>query len=148
MKHKASGILVDATYAGRLADAVRRLAADPGLRERLGRAGQQKVRQEFDVRRNAASGLDALRPLRGTERRQARRRGPRPRPELVAPQHLRPRRPRIHERHDAFVAEVTITDGITKRDVIVRQPRAEEGQPPPQIRARAEFEALSRCASR
>jgi aminoglycoside phosphotransferase (APT) family kinase protein len=50
---------------------------------------------------------------------------------------------RVHERHDAFVAEVTITDGITKRDVIVRQPRAEEGQPPPVERARAEFEVLS-----
>jgi colanic acid/amylovoran biosynthesis glycosyltransferase len=143
VKDNVHGILVDAAYAGRLAEAVRRLHADPQLRERLGRAGQQKVRQEFDVRRNAvrlvhlfdrhgdvnvptAAAFDRVAALHWS------------RLEICA---LGVRR--VHERHDAFMAEVTITDGVTKRDVIVRQPRWEEGQPPPQERARAEFEVLS-----
>jgi tRNA A-37 threonylcarbamoyl transferase component Bud32 len=143
VKDNVNGILVDAAYAGRLAEAVQRLYADPALRERLGRAGQLKVRQEFDVRRNAAA-LTALFDKHaevnaiGTDAF-AR----------VAALHwsrlgtcaLGVRR--VHERHDAFVAEVAISDGITKRDVIVRQPRAEEGQPSPIERARSEFEVLS-----
>jgi colanic acid/amylovoran biosynthesis glycosyltransferase len=143
VKDNVSGILVDAAYAGRLADGVRRLAADPSLRERLGRAGQQKVRQEFDVRRNAArlvalfDRYDEVNVVkRATADRVRALNWSRLSTFAVGVR-------RVHERHDAFVAEVTITDGITKRDVVVRQPRAEEGQPPPHIRARAEFEVLS-----
>jgi colanic acid/amylovoran biosynthesis glycosyltransferase len=143
VKNNVNGILVDAAYAGRLADAVQRLYADPRLRERLGRAGQIKVRQEFDVRRNAAALialLDRHRDPSGMTRAAFDR---------VAALHwsrleacaLGVRR--VHERHDSFVAEVTISDGISKRDVVVRQPREEEGQPPPLERARAEFEVLS-----
>jgi colanic acid/amylovoran biosynthesis glycosyltransferase len=143
VKDNVNGILVDAAYAGRLAEAVQRLYADPLLRERLGRAGQLKVRQAFDLRRNASALValfDRHRDVHTTQlaavdrvtalnwsRLEACALGVR----------------RVHERHDSFVAEVTVTDGITRRDVIVRQPRAEEGQPPPAERARAEFEVLT-----
>lgn len=143
VKDNVNGILVDAAYAGRLAEAVQRLYADPLLRERLGRAAQLKVRQEFDLRRNAARLIalfDRHRDVSSTQtaafdrvtslnwsRLEACALGVR----------------RVHDRHDSFVAEVTITDGITRRDVIVRQPREEQGQAPPHQRARAEFEVLS-----
>lgn len=143
VKDNVNGILVDAAYAGRLAEAVQRLYADPLLRERLGRAGQLKVRQEFDLRRNAPA-LVALfdrhrevgaKQTAGVDRVTALNWS---RLETCA---LGVRR--VHERHDSFVAEVTITDGITRREVIVRQPRAVEGEAPPLERARAEFEVLS-----
>lgn len=143
VKDNVNGILVDAAYAGRLAEAVQRLYADPLLRERLGRAGQLKVRQEFDLRRNAAALValfDRHRDVSSTQTAAVDRVTALSWSRLGACA-LGVRR--THERHDSFVAEVTITDGITRRDVIVRQPRAEEGQAPPQERARAEFEVLS-----
>ncbi|HYC61478.1 MAG TPA: glycosyltransferase [Thermoanaerobaculia bacterium] len=141
--HNVHGILVDAAYAGKLAEAVQRLYADPALRERLGRAGQQKVQREFDVRRNAMSLIRLFDRYADVDTPNAAAF------DRVAALHwsrletcaLGVRR--VHERHDSFMAEVTITDGVTKRDVIVRQPRAEEGQPDPLARARAEFEVLS-----
>lgn len=134
-----SGILVDAAYAGRLAEAVRLLAADSQLRDRLGRAGQMAVRRDFDVRRTAAamvalfdreervSGVqrvtaDRVRALNWA-RLDARAVGVR----------------RVHERADAFVAEVTVSDGVERREVIVRRPRGDDALE----RARAEFEILS-----
>lgn len=144
VKDNVNGILVDAAYAGRLAEAVQRLYADPLLRERLGRAGQLKVRQEFDLGRNATALvalLDRHREVSATQTAADSRVTALNWSRLgVCALGVR----RVHERHDSFVAEVTITDGITGRDVIVRQPRAEEGQPPPHERARAEFEVLSR----
>ena len=142
--HNVHGILVDAAYAGKLAEAVQRLYADPALRDRLGRAGQQKVQREFDVRRNATSLIRLFDRHVNVNTPNAAAAFDR-----VASLHwsrletcaLGVRR--VHERHDSFVAEVTITDGVTKRDVIVRQPRAEEGQPDPADRARAEFEVLT-----
>lgn len=135
VKDNVNGILVDAAYAGRLAGAVTRLAGDPAFRARLGRAGQLKVRQEFDVRKNAAKLVALFDRHRDIDHAQ-------PAFDRVADLHwsrleacaLGVRR--VHERHDSFVAEVTITDGITRREVIVRQPRETE-------RARTEFEALS-----
>ncbi|HEU4887465.1 MAG TPA: glycosyltransferase, partial [Thermoanaerobaculia bacterium] len=143
VKDNVNGILVDAAYAGRLAEAVQRLYADPLLRERLGRAGQLKVRQEFDLRRNAAALValfDRHRDVSSTQTAAVDR--------VTALNWSRLETcalgvRRVHERHDSFVAEVTITDGITRRDVIVRQPRAEEGQAPPHERARTEFEVLT-----
>ncbi|MFL6247951.1 MAG: glycosyltransferase [Thermoanaerobaculia bacterium] len=135
VKDNINGILVDAAYAGRLAEAVQRLHADPLLRERLGRAGQLKVRQEFDVRRNATALValfDRHRDITATQTasvdRVTRLNWSRLNACAIGVR-------RVHDRHDSFVAEVTITDGITRREVIVRQPRDE--------RARAEFEALS-----
>lgn len=143
VKDNVNGILVDAAYAGRLAEAVQRLYADPRLRERLGRAGQLKVRQEFDVRRNATALVGLFDRHRDVSEKQIAAVD-----RVTALQWSRLEAcalgvRRVHERHDAFVAEVTITDGITRRDVIVRQPRAEEGEAPPYERARAEFEVLS-----
>lgn len=134
-----SGLLVDAAYAGRLAEAVKKLAADAELRERLGRAGQMRVRRDFDIRRTAAamvalfdkqervndvprSTAERVRSLNWA-RLDARAVGVR----------------RVHERVDAFVSEVTVTDGIERRDVIVRRHRGEGAQE----RAQAEFEVVS-----
>nr|MDQ3283747.1 phosphotransferase [Acidobacteriota bacterium] len=53
---------------------------------------------------------------------------------------------RIHDRTDAYVAEVTLSDGAKKREVIVRQPCADdlhEEAIPPVERARHEFEVIS-----
>lgn len=143
VKDNVNGILVDAAYAGRLADAVQRLYGDPLLRERLGRAGQLKVRQEFDLRRNAEALValfDRHREVGATQIASVHR--------VTALNWSRLEAcalgvRRVHERHDSFVAEVTITDGITRQDVIVRQPRAEGGEAPLLERARAEVEVLS-----
>jgi glycosyltransferase involved in cell wall biosynthesis len=47
-----SGWLVPPRDADALADALQRLADDPELRLRLGRAGHRKVREEFDLADN------------------------------------------------------------------------------------------------
>ena len=142
--NEMSGILVDAAYAGRLAEAVRRLADDPQLRDRLGRAGQLKVRRDFDIRRTAdllvalfdkqeqvndvqASTADRVKSLNwsrlGTHSVGVRK---------------------VHERPDGFVAEVAISDGVNRKDVIVRRPRpASDDSVTALDRARAEFEVLS-----
>lgn len=48
-----TGILVDASAPDQLAEAVQALARDPALRRRLGRAGQQRVRDKFTWAENA-----------------------------------------------------------------------------------------------
>jgi glycosyltransferase involved in cell wall biosynthesis len=48
-----TGLLVPPGDSSALAAALRRLAADPGLRRRLGAAGRRKVLAEFDQRRSA-----------------------------------------------------------------------------------------------
>ncbi|HEX6159427.1 MAG TPA: glycosyltransferase family 4 protein, partial [Thermoanaerobaculia bacterium] len=53
VKNNVNGILVDAAHPDRVAQAIRTLINDPQLRHRLGRAGQLKVRNEFDVRKVA-----------------------------------------------------------------------------------------------
>jgi glycosyltransferase involved in cell wall biosynthesis len=50
-----TGFLVAPCDGQGLADALARLAADPELRERLGRAGRAKVLEEFHLERNAAA---------------------------------------------------------------------------------------------
>ena len=45
-----SGLLVPPGDAASLAAAIARLATEPGLRARLGSAGRERVRAEFDVR--------------------------------------------------------------------------------------------------
>ncbi|HUR82779.1 MAG TPA: glycosyltransferase [Thermoanaerobaculia bacterium] len=141
---EVSGILVDAAYPGKLADAVLRLAADPALRDRLGRAGQVKVRRDFHIHRTAEqlvslldrqghvndvqpSTADRVRSLRwsrlGTVAVGVRK---------------------VHELADAFVAEVAISDGVNRKDAIVRRPRASADESESALdRARAEFEVLS-----
>jgi glycosyltransferase involved in cell wall biosynthesis len=48
-----NGLLVRPGRPDQLADALARLAADPGLRERMGAEGERTVRAEFDVRASA-----------------------------------------------------------------------------------------------
>lgn len=49
-----SGFLVPAGDAESLAERIVRIAGDPALREKMGAAGQARVRDEFDVRKEAA----------------------------------------------------------------------------------------------
>lgn len=50
-----TGFLVPPHDAQGLADAVQKLAQDPALRRRMGRAGREKVVRDFDLRKNAAA---------------------------------------------------------------------------------------------
>ncbi len=139
-----SGVLVDAAYASRLADAVLRLAADPELRERLGRAGQLKVRRDFDIRRTAeqlAALFDRQERVNDVQRSTADRVRSLNWSRLgTVAVGVR----KVHERSDAFVAEVAISDGVNRKDVIVRRPRAAADASESALdRARAEFEVLS-----
>ena len=142
VRHEVNGLLVDAAYAQRIEAAIRRLAEDPALRERLGKAGRETVRQHFDVRRTSAS-LIALFDRTGKANR--------PSPSTKERIHeldwakldavaigVR----RVHERSDSYVAEVTISDGISKRDVIVRQHRGDSAEDT-QAAARDEFHVLT-----
>ena len=49
-----TGLLVDKHSPEQIAECILRLASDPILRSRLGRAGKERVREMFDVRKNAA----------------------------------------------------------------------------------------------
>jgi glycosyltransferase involved in cell wall biosynthesis len=49
-----NGVLVRPGRSDEVAEAIERLAADPGLRARMGEAGRSAVEEEFDVRANAA----------------------------------------------------------------------------------------------
>ena len=48
IEHEKNGILVEPDNPRLLAEAIQRLAADPKLRNRMGREGEAKVRAEFD----------------------------------------------------------------------------------------------------
>lgn len=140
VQHGVSGILVDAAYVGRLADAVQMLASDRALRERLGGTGQAKVRREFDARRNAES-LIALFDGQRRVNEAPQTIGERVRSlrwDRLGAQALGVRR--VHHHSDKFLAEVQISDGIERRDVIVRRPHGEDAV----ARVRAEFEILSK----
>ncbi len=71
--HGETGLLVPPRDEAAMAGALRRLAADPGLRERLGEAGRKRQRKLFDAERMVDDYGKRLRHL-------ARRR-PRPRPD-------------------------------------------------------------------
>jgi glycosyltransferase involved in cell wall biosynthesis len=58
IEHERSGLLVPPARADALADALARLAQDPELRARLGRAARERVEREFELRR-AAAGVGA-----------------------------------------------------------------------------------------
>lgn len=139
VKHDVNGILVDAAYPQRIAAALRRLLEDPSLRERLGRAARQTIREQFDIRRTAptlvrrfddlAEANEASTPTRDRilglnwNRMNATALGVR----------------RVHERPTSYVAEVTINDGTTKQEVIVRRHCGTDAAD----LARTEFEALT-----
>lgn len=56
IEHNRSGLLIPPARADALADALARLAQDPGLRARLGQAARERVDSEFELRR-AATGV-------------------------------------------------------------------------------------------
>jgi glycosyltransferase involved in cell wall biosynthesis len=117
VEHGVNGLLVDSTQPDRVAAAVRQLAEDVALRERMGKAGQQKVQREFDVRVTAASFIELLdrhqQPQTATAERVARLDWYQLNISAIGVH-------RIVERRDSIVAAVAVTDGITKRDVIVK----------------------------
>lgn len=55
VEHERGGLLVPPRDPQALANALERLHGDPALRERLGRAGRDKVLREFDLYTNAAT---------------------------------------------------------------------------------------------
>jgi glycosyltransferase involved in cell wall biosynthesis len=54
VNHELTGLLVPPRDATALADALERYIKDPGLRQRVGQAGREKVVGEFDLNKNAA----------------------------------------------------------------------------------------------
>jgi rhamnosyl/mannosyltransferase len=60
-RHEESGLTVAVNDPAALAAAARRLLAEPGLRDRLGRGGRERACQEFDHRRMAARCLEVYR---------------------------------------------------------------------------------------
>ena len=142
VRHEINGLLVDAAYPQRIEAAIRRLVEDPALRARLGDAGRQTVRQQFDVRRTTAALIalfdrtaEANQPSPTTAERIRELSWRRLNAVAVGVR-------RVHERADSYVAEVTITDGVSKTDVIVRQHCADTPEES-QARARNEFEVLT-----
>lgn len=71
MQEAKAGIFFDPENSADLADAVMRLAADPPLREALGRNGRRYVLQHFSYRRTAKTYLDVLAGLLGEEQHYA-----------------------------------------------------------------------------
>lgn len=143
VRNGAHGILVDAAYAERLAEAIRILLADGAMRQRLGAAGREAVRNGFDIRENARK-LVALFDRHEHVNRAAPSAAARVQSlnwERLHARALGVRR--VYEGPESFIAEVTITDGVTRRDVIVRQPRSNDLEDSPLARAQNEFEALS-----
>jgi colanic acid/amylovoran biosynthesis glycosyltransferase len=140
--HEVSGLLVDAAHPERVAQAITRLVRDPALRERMGAAGRQKVRHAFDVRRNVAALINLL--DRHEQRDEASS------PDWISALNWSRLNAtavgvrRVHDRTDTYVAEVTLSDGVAKRDVIVRRPSGDlDDESSPLERARAEFEVMS-----
>jgi glycosyltransferase involved in cell wall biosynthesis/aminoglycoside phosphotransferase (APT) family kinase protein len=146
VQHETNGVLVDSTHPERIAGAIRRLVEDPGLRFFLGRAGQERVRSEFDVRRTSDKLIDLF----------ARH----DRPERTAQQEIATLNwgrlntcalgvRRLRERRDSFVAELTITDGISWRDVVVKRQRGRSGESRSAFdRARDEYRVLKDLRAR
>jgi len=146
VKHEVNGLLVDAAYPQRIEAAVRRLVEDAALRERIGQGGRETVRQRFDVRRTSASLIalldataDVNQPAQSTADRIMALNWSRLNAADVGVR-------RVHERADFTIAEVTISDGVAKQEVVVRQ----HCGPTPAVaqeRARREFEVLTMLGS-
>ncbi|HVS33357.1 MAG TPA: glycosyltransferase [Thermoanaerobaculia bacterium] len=133
--HEDSGLLVDSTHPERIASSIRRLIEDPALREAMGRAGQKRVRERFDVRHSAARMIELF-ERHDRVRTTAARSVASLNWEKLGACALGIQR--VRERPDSFIAELTITDGISKRDVIVKQHRSAGGK------ARSEFDVFTR----
>lgn len=136
-----SGLLVDVTHPEQLANALRRLIDDPALREQMGHVGQEKVRREFDVQRTAGALLKLLDHHHAGRVPASRQIASLDWDQLnVCALGVR----RVNERRDSFIADVTITDGIRNRDVVVKQHRAAPDSPrTPADMARFEYDTLT-----
>jgi glycosyltransferase involved in cell wall biosynthesis len=66
-----AGICIQPGNPAQLAEAVMRLAANPALRESLGRNGRQHVFQHFSRRQTATAYLHILEDLLGKDQRRA-----------------------------------------------------------------------------
>jgi rhamnosyl/mannosyltransferase len=64
-QHGVTGLEVPMRDVGALADAMRLLSIDPGLRERLGAAGKRRVRERFSFAAMTDAHLDLYRRVRG-----------------------------------------------------------------------------------
>ncbi|HEX7706449.1 MAG TPA: glycosyltransferase, partial [Thermoanaerobaculia bacterium] len=144
VRHDENGVLVDSTHVERIAGAIRTLVEHPSLMTRLGEAARQTVATSFDVSSTASrlvalidrhertndvslSTASRIRAL-DWERLQVCALGIR----------------KIRTAEHSSVAEVTISDGITSRDVIVRRQRMDPNEVDlVRERARREFEILS-----
>jgi len=138
----ATGLLVDMTHPERIAEALQLLLTDPALRQQLGSAAQERVRRAFDIR-VAARELIALFDRHEGELPTAKNLVTSIRWNDIGVVALGVRR--VHERNDSVVAEVTTTDGIRNRDLVVKRQRDRAGQSrEPRVRARDEFNVLTR----
>jgi glycosyltransferase involved in cell wall biosynthesis len=61
----STGLLIPSGDRAALVDALRRLAADPTLRQRMGRAAQQRARQAFGMDRFVVEVANLYRELAG-----------------------------------------------------------------------------------
>ena len=140
-----NGFLVDATHAERIAEAIRKLADNPALRDRMGRAGQAKVRRQFDIRvtgERLVAFFDAAAPPKKSVQQQIAALDW----NALGTVALGVRR--IYQRRDSFVADVTITDGVARREVIVKKHLERSGEPRlARIRAEHEHAMLVRMRS-
>jgi colanic acid/amylovoran biosynthesis glycosyltransferase len=141
VRNELSGILVDATNSDQLAVSIRRLIENPELRAALGRAGQESVRNEFDVRRCVAELIELVERHSEVPKEKADAVMSSGWPELQ----LRTVGVRcLHQRRDSVVAEITASDGVANRDLIVKQQRSRRGESAPAVdRARHEFDVLT-----
>jgi glycosyltransferase involved in cell wall biosynthesis/Ser/Thr protein kinase RdoA (MazF antagonist) len=140
-----NGLLVPAGDAGRLADAIKVLLADPSLARRLGEQGRETVRREFRLDATVGRLLERIDgctpPAEGAwaERLAASRPG-------WAGRALGLRR--VSEGRDAAVAELLVSNGARPRGVVLKVHRTFAGESaPPAERARREFDALARLQS-
>ena len=140
VSHEVSGLLVDSAHPERVAQAIARLVRDASLRDRMGRAGRNRVLQSFDVRRNITALIELLDKHEMGESESS---------DWIASLNWSRLNAtaigvrRVYDRTGTCVAEVTISDGVAKRDVIVRRPGDADEQTSPLARARAEFEIIS-----
>jgi glycosyltransferase involved in cell wall biosynthesis len=63
VEHEVNGLLVPLRDVGALTDAIRRIAEDPELRSRMGRAGRRIAQERFDERRCVEIVLDTYREV-------------------------------------------------------------------------------------
>ncbi len=68
VSHESSGILVPPKDTGALSEAILRLAADEGLRKRLGEAAREKMRNNFSIKESAARTIEVYKEVVSSER--------------------------------------------------------------------------------